>query len=86
VTLEVVTQWEAQNAVDQQAGPLGLRVQQIWPALTNLETGDHQRTRAVFRPGTREMFRVSTWRENPEYTIEVPMEYDLVNQRWLGTP
>lgn len=83
VTLELVLSWEVQNLEEKRAAGL-LSIVRIWPALYNLETGDNQSTRAVCQPGTSKMFRLSTWRQSPEYAIEVPMDYDLLNQRWVN--
>jgi hypothetical protein len=90
VTLEMLIEWER---ADMERRKTELWGQRIWPALYNIETGDSQNTREIVgRPpalggvpnfnGIR--FRLSTWKKNPEVTIEVPMEYDLLENKFTG--
>lgn len=82
VTLEMIKVWETTPTS-------GIQVRRVWPGLFNLKTGDQMSIREVVgRDGAYPVkgarFRVSTWDNDPEYTIEVPMEYDLKNERFTG--
>lgn len=89
VTLDQVRVWEANLAERRKDG---LVAQRIWPGLYKLDdsgklTEDVQSIRQVIAsegPHKGVAFRVSTWKQDPEYTIEVPMEFDLVGQKLLG--
>jgi hypothetical protein len=54
----------------------------IWPAMYNLKTGDTQSIREIRYKGVP--YRVSVWSKSDECSIEVPMEYDLINERLTG--
>jgi hypothetical protein len=84
VTLNHVLAWESAPGVQ----PMARR---IWVGLHDLKTGDSQNVREVV-PHTDHAainglkFKVSTWRQDPDHSIEVQREYDLVEGRFTGHP
>ena len=85
VTLEQVLEWEKTKGGTDDL--LGVPMQRIWMPRFDLETPDSQNTREVKGLGDAQgyRFRVMTWRKKPEHTIEVPREYDLIEQRFTGS-
>lgn len=92
LTMEMLKEWETKpdpfhTRLDGTNPPIARR---IWPGLYNLETGDSQNiyevqawTNAPY-PYRSRRFRVSTWRQDPEFAIELAMEYDLREGRFTG--
>jgi hypothetical protein len=81
VTLDKLLEWEeeARKTIKAQGR---IQATRIWPSLFNLETNDSQNIREIRHKGVP--YRVSTWRKSDEYSIEVPMEYDLIHRRLTG--
>lgn len=78
VTRADIEQWEADLARRREGG--GVIGQRVWPALMNFDTGDVQNIREVVAssgPYRGIRFRVSSWQKNPEYVIEIALEWDL---------
>lgn len=89
VTLDMLREW-------QQADESIAR--RIWPGLVDMVTGDAQDIREIRGRGTGPEggwvssahpyqgigFRLTTWRQKDDYTIEVPMEWDLREGRFTG--
>ncbi len=85
ITLEKVLQWEQEEVTQawKEGRPL---IKRIFFPLFDLENGDtfHSREVKGKSPFSFYRFKVSTWYKSPEYTIELPMEYDLVENKWTG--
>jgi hypothetical protein len=81
VALSTLLRWEEEH---QKNPPDGFYVQRVWPALYNMDTNDHQRTREIRDPENGTRFRVTTWQKDPEFKIEVPMEFNLLTNFWTG--
>lgn len=59
----------------------------IFPGLYDHETGEIQNGREVVAPSGRFQgvrFKLATWKTKPEYSIEIEMEWDLVESAWTG--
>lgn len=59
----------------------------IYPGLMHVDGSDSQNIRDIeARDGKHRgvVFMVSTWRNNPEYSIKAPMEWDLQVEAWTG--
>lgn len=86
VTWEDILAWEEDLRIQRQTS---LQPTRVGVGLINLKTGDHQHVRWV-RPTSGAhlnksiSFKVSSWGINPEKTIELGMEYDLVKQEFTG--
>lgn len=82
ITIENLREWESQPP----SNALGVPVRRVFSPLFDLETGDSQSVREIRGQGTYASvrFRLSTWRLRPEVLIEVPMEYNLTEQRFTG--
>lgn len=80
ITLEEILKWEKIHL------NVPIPIQQIFPGLINLNTGDNQHIRIV--PGLDNYkgykFQLSTWKINPEYKIALCMEWDLIKNDWSG--
>lgn len=61
-------------------------IRRIFSPLFNLETGDSQSAREVRGQGSYSMYRfkVTTWKQSSEHSIEIPMEYDLLAKKFTG--
>ena len=84
VTREQVEQWEADLQERRKTAVVG---QRIWPGLIDLQTGNTQHIRQVIAtngPHKGTPFRVSSWDVRGEFTIEVGLEWDLMEQRAGG--
>lgn len=84
VTRAHIEEWEAALVERRKTE---LVAQRIWPSLYNLETGDSQSIRLVVAtsgPHTGTGFRVSSWKQNPEYVIEIGMEWDTKTHEPIG--
>jgi hypothetical protein len=84
ITLAQVLEWEQEHLGDSVKNTL--RVRRIFMPLFDMITGDSQTSREV--PGRGDFvgyrFKVTTWKTNPEFSIEVPREYDLRGHRFTG--
>lgn len=84
VTWETILAWEEDLRVQRLAG---LVAQRIGVGLFNLHTGDHMSVRWVYAtsgPHQGVSFKVSSWDVDPEKTMTVGMEYDLVKEVFTG--
>lgn len=86
VTQQQVEEWEIEWKQAKRSKMVGRR---IWPGMINLRTNEVQEIRQVMAtsgPHRGVNFRVSSWSgvegedHNPEFLIEVPMEWDRVEQ------
>jgi len=77
--------WESQPA-EPPPTLFGAPIRRVFAPLFNLETGDSQTIREIRGQGqyASVRFRLTTWRLCTEVIIEVPMEYNLVEQRFTG--
>lgn len=82
VTLEMVLEWERQWDYETQ----GVAIRRIYTGLVDVETGDTQDVRLIKgkSPYTGWGFKVATWKQSPEYSIEIPMEFDLQVGQFTG--
>lgn len=76
LSLEEVMSWYDPNQM----------IRRIWPGLYNLETGDRQTIEEILgkQEYSRWRFKVATWRDSREYSIEVPWEYDVVSKQFTN--
>jgi hypothetical protein len=84
VNLEMIKEWEAALAERRKTE---LVPQRVFVGLYDLKNGDSQNIRVVrATSGTHQGkgFRVSTWSLKSEFSIEVPMEYDLLKDAFTG--
>ncbi len=86
VTRAQIEEWEATFERERWQAT-ALIAKRVWPGLMDLETGDAQNVREVRATsgehlGTR--FRVSSWRQRPDFLVEVPIEWDVAGQKSLG--
>jgi hypothetical protein len=83
ITLDIVLEWEKEGDEEPKSA---LRGKRIWPGLFNTKTGDAQNIREVRGRGNRSWLRVrlQTWKKDPEYKIELPMEFDLLEGKYTG--
>lgn len=84
VTRQHIEEWEADL---EERRKTQIVAQRIWPALMNLQTGDSQSIRLVVAsrgPHIGTGFRVSSWKQNPEYLIEIGLEWDIQSQQTIG--
>lgn len=84
VTWENIIAWEEDLRLQRQTR---LVAQRVGVGLFNLETGDHMSVRWVYATSGLHQgvsFKVSSWEIDPEKTIAIGMEYDLVNQSFTG--
>ena len=81
LTLEQVKSWEEQDT---------RFIRRIWPALYNLGTGDSQSIRLVYPPkddpehGRLHPIRLSTWKKDTDYKMEVEVEWDTQKGEFTG--
>lgn len=91
IRLDQVLEWERwerweRKAEEQAQQQDGLQMRRVFPGMVNVKTGDCQNVREIrgvvdYKSYT---FKVSTWTNKSEFSIEVPREYDLIEKRFTG--
>lgn len=86
VDLETLLRWE-QGMKAPDGVFKGMFVQQVWPGLFNLETGDSMSIRQVIAqdgPHKGRRFQLHLWKQSGEHEVKIEMEYDLIEGRFTG--
>jgi len=84
VTREQIEAWQADL---EERRKTQIVAERVGFPLFDLRTGDHSSTRyvrATSGPHEGTTFRVTSWKLRPDYTIEIGLEWDLVNECWGG--